>query len=196
MNKENMTHGGDYRFLPQFEPSKINELAQRYDSKEDEEPLQAGCAIRDGDHSRANLMKIFEWKTRGRGRTRLSRNTDIEIADALRIAVEAKTDRASVAVLCGLSGVAVPVASAIMTAIDPSRYTIIDFRALEALGYTGSDRTIDFYLGYLSKCRDLAKEYKVSLRDFDRALWQWSKDRSTEKEQPRISGLPTEAQHG
>jgi hypothetical protein len=196
MNEENMTHGSDYQFLPQFEPSKIDELAKRYDSKEDEEPLQAGRAIQNGDHSRANVMKIFEWKTGGRGRTRLSGNTDIEIADALRIAVEAKTDRASVAVLCGLNGVAVPVASAILTAIDPSRYTIIDFRALEALGYTGSDRTIDFYLAYLSKCRNFAKEYKVSLRDLDRALWQWSKDRSDVKEQRRISGPTTEAQHG
>jgi len=191
-----MTERGDYRFQLQFEPSKINELAKRYNSKEDEEPLQAGRAIRDGDQSRENLMRIFEWKTNGRGRSRLSHNTDIEISDALRIAVEGKTDRASVAVLCGLNGVAVPVASAILTAIDPSQYTIIDFRALEALGYTGSDRTIDFYLGYLSKCRDFAKEYKVSLRDFDRALWQWSKDRSDEKEQRRISGPTKEAQHG
>jgi hypothetical protein len=191
-----MTHGGNYCFQLEIEPPKINDLAQRYDSREDEKPLQAGRDIRDGAHSRANLITIFDWKTNGRGRKRLCANTDIEIADALRIAVEAKTERASVAVLCGLNGVAVPVASAILTAIDPNRYTIIDFRALEALGYTGSDRTINFYLGYLSKCRDLAKEYKVSLRDFDRALWQWSKDRSTEKDQRRISGLPTEAQHG
>jgi hypothetical protein len=176
-----MTEGGDYPFHLKFEPSKINDLAQRYDYKEDDDPIQAGSAIRDGDHSRANLMRIFEWKTNGRGRSRLSHNTDIEISDALRMAAGAKTARASIAVLCGLRGVGVPVASAILTAIDPSRYTIIDFRALEALGYTGSDRNIDFYLGYLSKCRDLATEHKVSLRDLDRALWQWSKENNRQE---------------
>jgi hypothetical protein len=39
-----------------------------------------------------------------------------------------------VAVLTGLSGVEVPAASAIMTAVDPERFTIVDFRALWSLG--------------------------------------------------------------
>jgi len=173
-----MNEGRDYGFHLQFDPSEINDLTHRYDIKEDDDPIQAGSAIRAGDQSRTNLLRIFEWKTNGRGRSRISQNTDTEISDALRMAVEAKTDRASIAVLCGLNGVAVPVASAILTAIDPSRYTIIDFRALEALGYTGSDRTIDFYLGYLNYCRESANQLKVSLRDFDRALWQWSKEKN------------------
>jgi hypothetical protein len=81
-----------------------------------------------------------------------------------------------VAVLCGLRGVEIPVASAILTAIDPERYTIIDFRALESLGVKSSWHTVDSYLAYLEQCRELARQNTVSLRELDRALWQWSKE--------------------
>jgi hypothetical protein len=96
----------------------------------------------------------------------------------LRFAAEATTDRAAIAVLLGLNGVQIPVASAILAAIDPDRFTIIDVRALEALGVTKYVLTINFYLEYLNKCRELARENRVPLRMLDRALWQWSKERS------------------
>ena len=128
-----------------------------------------------GDYTRSNIGRIFDWKTGGRGESRLQRNSDEEIADALRLAVSAKTERAADAVLLGLQGVLAPVASAILTAIDPERYTVIDFRALEALGSKSKDRSVNFYLAYLTRCRQLAKAHHVALRDFDRALWQWSK---------------------
>ena len=96
----------------------------------------------------------------------------------LRLAVCAKTDRAAIAVLLGLQGVRVPVASAILTAIDPKRFTVVDFRALEALGSENKDLSINFYLNYLNACRRLAKKHEVTLRDLDRALWQWSKMKS------------------
>jgi hypothetical protein len=75
----------------------------------------------------------------------------------------------------------VPVASAILTTIDPERHTVIDFRALEALGCKSKDRTIDFYLVYLEACQSLAKTHRVSLRKLDRALWQWSSERAEKR---------------
>ena len=72
-----------------------------------------------------------------------------------------------------------PVASAILTAIDPERCTVIDFRALEALGKKTNDRSVNFYLSYLDACRTLAEEHQVSLRNLDRALWQWSSEQAT-----------------
>ena len=103
-------------------------------------------------------------------------NGDGEIADALSLACAANTERAAISVLCGLTGVDTPVASAILTWINPERYTVIDFRALEALGNETNDRTVNFYLCYLSACRRLAKEHGVSLRNLDRALWQSSSE--------------------
>jgi thermostable 8-oxoguanine DNA glycosylase len=165
-------------FQLQFDSLLIPDLAKRYSFQEDAEAFSAGEEIRSGQHTRANLDKIFEWKTNGRGRSRLAKNTDKDIADALRLAIDAKTDRAAVAVLLGLNGVQVPVASAVLTAINPERFTIIDFRALQALSVVQPAINVDFYLAYLRKCRELAKENGVSLRTLDRALWQWSKENS------------------
>jgi hypothetical protein len=92
----------------------------------------------------------------------------------LAVAVDAQQERTALAVLVGLKGVLVPVASAILTTIAPDRYTVLDFRALESLGCASQDRSIDFYLGYLEACRGLASRHDMSLRNFDRALWQWS----------------------
>jgi hypothetical protein len=50
-------------------------------------------------------------------------------------------------VLMGLSGVGLPMASAILTAIDQDRYTVIDYRALQALGASEVDPDLNFYLG-------------------------------------------------
>lgn len=166
------------QFLLQFQANEIEKFAEAYASEEDVGALAAGKKIRNGQFSRKDLEVIFEWKTGGRGRSRLLHNSDDEIADALRCAVDAKTERAAVAVLLGLRGVHIPVASAILTAIFPVRFTIIDFRALEALGIRKSSVTLDYYLQYLNGCRQLARQNSVSLRTLDRALWQWSKEKS------------------
>jgi hypothetical protein len=59
----------------------------------------------------------------------------------------------------------------------PERYTVIDKRALSALGVEANDVSIDLYLAYLSRCRELAARYHVELRTLDRALWQWSDEK-------------------
>lgn len=55
--------------------------------------MVAGPAIADGAHTRPNLLSIHHWKTKGRGASRLAKNTDTEIADALALAVAANRDR-------------------------------------------------------------------------------------------------------
>jgi predicted KAP-like P-loop ATPase len=171
------------KFKLQVRPADIPKLAKQYGPEQDDDALAAGGRIRSGDYERSNIETIFKWKTRGRGISRLRRNSSDEIADALRLAANAKTERAAIAVLIGLQGVNVPVASAILTAIDPERYTVIDFRALEALGSKSTDRSVNFYLVYLDTCRQLATAHHVSLRDLDRALWQWSSQREARREQ-------------
>jgi hypothetical protein len=165
-------------FRLQFGPSEIPNLAKRYDGQNDTEALHAGQRIAQGDCSRKNLETIFHWKTKGRGASRLMANSDGEVAEALSIAAKALYERSAISVLIGLIGVDVPVASAILTAINPERYTVIDFRAIESLGFTTKDRSVDFYLYYLECCRALAERHQVTLRDLDRALWQWSSEKS------------------
>lgn len=168
----------------QFPASEIPRLAGAYrlDARE-RAAFAAGALIRAGDFSRDQLAPILTWKVNDRGRSRPSRNSDEEVADALRTALLATTPRAAVAVLVGLSGVAVPVASAILATIRPEHYSVLDPRGFRALGCGPLDigarasMPLDLYLAYLGYCRDLACANRVPLHDLDRAFWQWSKAR-------------------
>jgi hypothetical protein len=160
-------------FTLQFPITELRDWAAQY-PPEDDPAFDAGKKIVAGNYSRANLDVIVNWKSHRRAEL-IAKNTDTEIAEALRIAVSAEEPRTAFAVLMGLSGVAVPMASAILTSLDQKRYTIIDWRALEALGVPDWDITLNFYLEhYFPECRRLARAAGVNLRTVDRALWGWS----------------------
>jgi hypothetical protein len=166
-------------FELQFDPSLIDEKALSYKDSDDETAFAAGAKIRSGKYTKENLEAIFRWKTNSRGISRIQENSPEDVRDALRLATDAQSVRAALAVLTGLNGVDLPVASAILTAIFPETYTVLDFRALEALGQKPSSYTINFYITYLGACRGLVAAHNLpGLRHLDRALWQWSKDKS------------------
>jgi hypothetical protein len=148
-------------FQLQFDPSQIATWAAEYDAAGDDAALAAGRRIGSGDFDAdKDLQIIVEWKAGRRPLHHLSANKTPEKAEALRLAITAKTDRSAVAILTGLSGVSVPVASAILAVLNPDRFTVIDFRSLEALGIprTMTDRSIGLYLHYLAFCRPFAKK--------------------------------------
>jgi hypothetical protein len=171
-----------FNFTPKLDVLEAIALAEKFDLNDDRAAIAAGKKIGDGDFSPIHFEEIFEWKTRGRGRSRLKFNSDDEVSDALRLATIATTPRAAIAVLMGLHGVYVPVASAIMAVVKPNVHTVVDFRALQALDYHDKDRSLPLYLAYRVYCLDLAAKWQMSLRNLDRALWQWSKDRSATSE--------------
>jgi hypothetical protein len=165
-------------FVLQFDPSEILKLATRYGPEQDEEAFRAGSSIAAGNYSRENLNVIVCWKSPRRAAL-IDDNTDAEIAKALRFAADIRTsEKLAVEILDGLHGVGVPVASAILTVIHPTKYTVIDFRALESLGVSKWDGSVNYYLSYLRACSELAIKHDVSLRTLDRALWQWSRENS------------------
>jgi hypothetical protein len=166
----------------QLKVDDITYWAERYleyDKGADDKAFEAARRIHGGDWSRPNLEVIVAWKSRRRIRL-IADNSDSEIADALRLALIANEPRSAFGVLMGLTGVAVPMASAILTAIDQwkggDKYTIIDYRALEALSVPEADYyNLNFYLHhYFPACKRMAREKDVTLRRFDRALWAWS----------------------
>jgi hypothetical protein len=110
-------------------------------------------------------------------------NSAEQVEGAIRQAIEA-TDAGdaerAVEALTALAGVKVKMASALLTAMFPSLYTVCDFRASSALGLNDGS-SLRFYDAYLAACRKIAAENGVSLRDFDRANWQWSKDQDKHK---------------
>jgi hypothetical protein len=171
----------------------LPELAEQYWRKAGDKgrsfekaAFEAGASIRNRVFSLDNLEAIVRWKSE-RVVHHLDKNSQEEIEKALAVAVspDASTQDA-VKALIELRGVGVPVASAILTAIFPERYTVLDFRALESLGYAQQD--VAFYVEYLAFCKQLADRGIVkpqdnlpaptALRALDRALWQWSKNGS------------------
>lgn len=164
-------------FVLQFDPALICRLAERYGPEQDSETFAAGARIAAGEHTLANLRVIVRWKS-ARRVALIDHNPSTEIEKSLRFVTNPSTsERAAIEALDRLHGVGIPMASAIMTAIYPDKFTVTDWRALEALGVTKWPDNVDFYLAYLSACRDLARRYGVSLRALDRALWQWSRER-------------------
>lgn len=163
-------------FQLQYDPADIPKLAKSYmavSAAADAQMEDAGKRIVNGDFSSSNLKKICEWKSRRRIRL-LDNNTDEVIEQALKAAVNPKDVRDAVNSLTQLEGVGVKMASAILTAINPELYTVLDYRALEALGSKDSD-DIDLYVLYVEACKRMSEEYGVDMRTFDRANWQWSK---------------------
>jgi hypothetical protein len=107
--------------------------------------------------------------------------SDVEAAiKAATAATHAGDFRRAVKALMKLKGVGLKMASAILTAMFPTIYTVCDVRASEALGQKDYG-SLRYYLAYLAACRSMAAQYGVTLRDFDRANWQWSWEQSQNK---------------
>ena len=172
--------------------SELTSLAEQFrqEASEREHRLEAaafeaGAAIRDGDYTLGNLEAIVRWKSE-RAVHYLIGNSSASIRGALEVAAapEAST-REAVTALLGLHGVDLPVASAILTAIFPERYTVMDCHVLEALGYPRQD--VHFYEDFLAFCDHVVaagaapEQADVSatpLRSLDRALRQWSENQA------------------
>lgn len=176
----------------QLQPSEaeLQELADEYwqESGDRERELEkaafeAGEAIRKGEYTLANLEAVVRWKSE-RVVQYLIGNSNEKIRKVLAVAAAPETPTGdAVKALLELQGIDIPMASAILAAIYPERYTVLDFRALEALGHARHD--VHFYEEYLDFCKRLAESNIVKpqsglpaptpLRTLDRALWEWSR---------------------
>ena len=107
-----------------------------------------------------------------------ARNTASAIAAATCEALDPADERARLAALTALNGVAVPVASALLHFAMPDRYPILDYRALASLGdhKRRTQYTVAFWLDYVERCQGLARAAGVSIRELDKALWQDSRE--------------------
>jgi hypothetical protein len=141
--------------------------------------LALGAAVRArGYYTRAEFIEVCGWKT-VRSRPRVAANSEAAVVKATARALSAVDEEARMSALLELAGVGVPTASTLLYFVFPDDYPILDVRALESLGVAGrSVYTVGFWLAYLSTCRTLARRAGVSIRTLDKALWQFSKERS------------------
>ena len=138
-----------------------------------------------GYYSRSDFIEVARWKS-PRSITYVARNSDEDIEEITRLALAAP-DRLRHRVLDLLDGVGVPMASALLTVCEPTRFTVIDYRAIETLQTFGELDSSPSYSVYLQVCRALAQRVKTDLRTLDRALWQWSKEHDAPRRSRRSS---------
>jgi hypothetical protein len=186
------------KFELQFDPTLIPSLVHQYmttgkGAEKDAAMAAAGQSIVDGQWTRANVEIVYRWKS-ARSVRHLLRNEEPDVDRCLQQAIQAikaQDDRSAMTALIrirarrsGLHGFQVPLASAILTALCPKRFTVIDYKALNSLGCPQDSPNVDFYLEYLRASRDISGALRICLRTLDRALWQWWKNKETSGASP------------
>jgi hypothetical protein len=167
------------RFELQFPAEQVPGLAARFPAVDDSACEAVGAAARArGHYRRSEFLMVCAWKTPRSG-PRVAANGPAAIRATTRRALADPDEAARMEALLSLQGVGVPTASTLLYFAFPALYPILDVRALESLGVKPrSQYPVSFWLGYLEACRKLAVRCQVSIRTLDKALWQWSKERS------------------
>ena len=167
------------RLRLQFSITEISELAGRYSFEDDADVIRMGEVARiRGQFTKPEFVKICAWKTE-RSKRLVTANSEADVEEATRLALAARSEALRIQIPMALRGVSWATASVLLHLAHTDRYPIIDYRALEALSVKKPPAcTLSLWLAYVVKCRELASKANVDMRTLDRALWQWSKERS------------------
>jgi hypothetical protein len=155
----------------------IDDWAKRYDKDYDAELLNE-IAPRVGErgyYDRQDLLAVGRWKAKGRTQSRLKANTDSEIRDITRMALEAALPYQH-RILTLLKGVKVPTATALLMVWDKNRHTVIDVNAVKALfEHSEINTQTPSYMEYLAVCQEISRRCERSLRTVDQALYEYGR---------------------
>ena len=132
--------------------------------------------------TRSEFLAMCRWKS-PRAVKHYSKNHTKSIQEAVGAALSTRSERGRLALLTGLKGVNVPMASAILMLTNPKRYGVIDIRVwqlLYALGSvtskpSGKGFSFNNWYHYLQKLRYFAKKHRVSVRTVERTLFRYHK---------------------
>jgi hypothetical protein len=133
----------------------------------------------------AEFDDVLRWKLRGQyGRQRHRREaiTPEMLTVVTRAAFEVSCAcnemeaKVRVGILSALPGVGVPVASAILTLVQPEEYGVIDFRAWRQI-FPGQklDDSVSGYGRYMREIWRLADELGWSAQEVDQAIWEYDR---------------------
>ena len=134
---------------------------------------------RAGEFSRAEFVQMCRWKS-ARALPLYRRHRAERIRRLSRAVLATRSEPRRIELLIALSGVSVPVASAILTLIDPRRYGVLDIRVWQLLWALGAvDRrpggrgfSVADWLHYLTTLRGHARRLGVSVRAVELTLFE------------------------
>jgi hypothetical protein len=165
-------------FALRFKVSQIHPWAERYPVESDKrvEEVITPQVRKRGYFKRDEFIELCRWKT-PRSQRRIMSNPEDFIKDVTHAALTTTSERLRIEVLTLLNGVSWPTASVLLHFGYDNLYPILDFRALWSLSVDASQvqYNFEFWQEYTQYCRKLAHDAKVSMRELDRALWQYSK---------------------
>ena len=161
-----------------FKNSQIQELAKRYGYPSNEDAVTSlAPLIKEQNYVTKNQLQILcKWKSPRSAGNMLS-NDEEYIKEITKYSFQTKNERTRIEVLTLLDGVRWPTASCILHLFHNDKYPILDFRALWSIGIDKPpDYKYDFWINYTNFCRNISKEQNISMRNLDKALWQYSKE--------------------
>jgi hypothetical protein len=135
-------------------------------------------ARRRGFISRDEFLAMCRWKS-PRALHHYRRNAAASVREASRRALATRSERRRIEHLIALDGVSVPVASAILTLLDPRRYGVLDIRAWQMLyvmrgvdaNPAGRSFSVGQWLRYLETLRSHARRLRASARAVEYTLF-------------------------
>jgi hypothetical protein len=158
----------------------VKAWAAKYAVSQDDvlRPLHGARAL-----DRAAVFALVEWKfnamphRRANAKRGIAKERDQVVVDVTSAAHSCIDDGAALRLLTVLQGVGPALGSALLMAMDPTRWTVLDVRALTSVRAVGYESIPDnaqdrrTWLPYLEACRDVQARTHEPLRSVDRALF-------------------------
>lgn len=176
--------GDSMVFMPaqlklRFDPAQIMYWAGRY-AYADDAAVETGVSPRTkkrGCFDRDDFLVLCRWKA-PRAERHYVQNADVDIRAVTSLALATVDERLKISLMMALHGVNWPIASVMLHFGAQDVYPILDVRALWSLGVPKVNfYTFGLWWTYTQQCRQLAREAGVTMRNLDRALWQYSKEK-------------------
>lgn len=120
--------------------------------------------------------RLSYWKS-PRAQAYVRKNSAEYIKIVTQTSLSVSDEQFRIEVLTLLDGVSWPTASVVLHFCHVNPYPILDYRALWSFGVDAKSVVpyhFDLWIEYVQYCRQLSKETKISMRELDKALWQFS----------------------
>ena len=170
---------------------RLESLVRKHLSVEEDEDTarlsrRLRMAKRRGYLTPRELQDVCRWKS-ARAIRRIRENGHHRVRAATAAALAARSERRRLEALLGLRGVGIPMASALLMLIDPTRYGVIDIRVWQLL-YTlrmvhenrkGTQFRPSHWDQFLTILRYLSRRIGVTARDIERTLFDVHRGRQT-----------------
>jgi len=163
----------------------IEDLAKKYDEDNKKENILESDIIKSIEIeglppsyiTKGTLEKIARWKS-ARVIGHIEKNDEQYVKEVTQVSFSTKNEKLKIKILTLLDGVKMRMASAILCFCFQEQYTVMDYRAwdsLKALDKIDGEisDTFECWQKYNEICREIAKQNGVSLRELDKALWQY-----------------------